>query len=1114
MTLSPQVDQHLRRTADLWRRQLLIRRLAMLGVVAFAVFLVIGIAMQFGWFQGVALPALLLVITALGSLLAALITVILTVEKQPDQEFLASTVEKAQQPLQDRLNTLVHLQYQKDDVAKAIRPAIENQTVAVLEHEREAWPFPWLQTVTRLVMLGVLFVATALFYGYFQPWRQLTTQAAEADPTLEIPPTDPTRAEDEPNPLELEAWTEVRISEPGRDLHVTQHEVVPLTIEAASNRHLERVEWFSAVNGQAEQQHTIPTPEDPRYVVHQTELMLEDLQLEPWDVLAYFARATTADGKQHDSEMYFIDLLPGHAQLDELPGGEEGTAYESMRELTSMIQRQQEVLRQTQQASHRATNAQTSDSSIRHLDALAQEELQLRQDIEYVMAALRSRLGSAALEGLEQPSADATVELDAAEQLLRERSAAEAVPHERGGLANLIAMRKQLQQLVQDHPDLFRPQPLELATADPEGPSLDAEQWNEWAKQAAGQREALSAASEALQKLVGQQRHVEQQAAARPPSEYGDVGKQQRQLQQAFADTAQQHSPAIQHAASAAESAGNALEQAANALQERDANAPEKTRQAREELEQLAHSLENKKEEFELAESLALEQRLRRNIQQYEDMVREPAKSPQAEIEKSASETKDIVKSLEDFAARQAGEPSPTDKLSSPAKSTQLEQQLAPERIADINKKCDQLRQPAGQNGRRELASAVKRHLEDFANALAADNREHTQQLLAEQESAETQQMQASHEQLQKARQFVQETLLRERNIERAANQRNRPDGLVQRQLNLQQSLEDFIKDNPPPFQQLSGECNKATTSMRDVAQSLQSRGGNARQRAQEAADALQQLDNGLERQQQQNSMADAHRLQEMLDQQAQQLKQIESQPESVRPSQCQSAGGQCKSTTGQLQQLANRPGTAEGLRKQLQQALNDATKERIDAESDRLAESQNAGQMQSAAKQLRQSLEEVANKLGKGLAGRGQKSGQGLRPGGQEAIEQGLRQLDSVARRQANQRLPAETQSQLHNEALRNLSEGITGLYGHNERTQLVLQQLRQRLEQPVAAVDPETVRELAQRVQTLRRETVTLEQTEDIEQQPITGIDPTRLPPEYRESIRKYFEELSRQQ
>ena len=110
---------------------------------------------------------------------------------------------------------------------------------------------------------------------------------------------------------------------------------------------MESLAWYASRNGQEDIRHQLPEPEDPRYATHQTELVVDEFGLQVWDVLSYFAEATTRDDRTYRSDIYFLDVIPFAEELAKLPGGLEGPACNALNDLTAMVERHEEIIRQT-----------------------------------------------------------------------------------------------------------------------------------------------------------------------------------------------------------------------------------------------------------------------------------------------------------------------------------------------------------------------------------------------------------------------------------------------------------------------------------------------------------------------------------------------------------------------------------------------------------------------------------------------------------------------------------------------------------------------------------------------------------------------------------------------
>ena len=127
----------------------------------------------------------------------------------------------------------------------------------------------------------------------------------------------------------------MRITEPGRDLKVTKVDVVPLQVEAASDQGLKAASWSTATNGAAPSVHALPPPAEPNYAVYKPVLYVDELGLQDWDVVSYYASARTAKGGAYASEIYFLEVRPFREDIAKMPGGEGGKAYGGLNELTS-----------------------------------------------------------------------------------------------------------------------------------------------------------------------------------------------------------------------------------------------------------------------------------------------------------------------------------------------------------------------------------------------------------------------------------------------------------------------------------------------------------------------------------------------------------------------------------------------------------------------------------------------------------------------------------------------------------------------------------------------------------------------------------------------------------
>src|SRR6185436_19738666 len=167
-------------------------------------------------------------------------------------------------------------------------------------------------------------------------------------------------------------------------------DVVPMQIEAAANETLHRIAWNSTINGATEQPHELPAPSEPRYAIYQPTLYLDELRLSDWDVLTYYAKASTSASNAFASDVYFIEVRPFREDILKMPGGENGRAMQSLLKLSELIAQQQHVIRQT----HQHIQNPPEQPKLREQDRtkLADAERDLSDGADHLYAEMASRM--------------------------------------------------------------------------------------------------------------------------------------------------------------------------------------------------------------------------------------------------------------------------------------------------------------------------------------------------------------------------------------------------------------------------------------------------------------------------------------------------------------------------------------------------------------------------------------------------------------------------------------------------------------------------------------------------------------------------------------------------
>ena len=358
--------------------------------------------------------------------------------------------------LLDRLNTLLFLERRPRDARThsfALRIARQTHAGAGGESRRPR-RFPATRALEYMLGFIVALTATVLVYQLYSPWsRLLAAEKAKATP--------PVQAE---KPLELalpatnnveqsQTWGEVRITDPGGDLRVTKVDVVPLQIEAAANQALKKVGWFSTINGAGETPHELPPPSEPRYAVYQPTVYMDELRLSDWDVMTYYAKANTEKENSFASDVYFLEVRPFREDILKMPGGESGKAYQCLNELSTLISRQQHVIRQTHQHLQKPQAQENLQAQDRK--KLSEAEADLGDSAQHLYAKMAAEMENKPIGEALDNLAKAEKSLDRASKLLGDNVMNEAQNRERRALAELVAARKMFQKAVSDNPNAF-----------------------------------------------------------------------------------------------------------------------------------------------------------------------------------------------------------------------------------------------------------------------------------------------------------------------------------------------------------------------------------------------------------------------------------------------------------------------------------------------------------------------------------------------------------------------------------------------------------------------------------------------------------------------------------
>ena len=644
------------------------------------------------------LAEILLALVGTAGCLAWIIMVVAVLSRAPDRGWLAAALERVDNRLFDRINTLLFLEKRRADPrTENFSLRIARQTQGVLAQTASPSPFPAVRAFSAFGLFAGVLAATLIFYLAGSPWQRLVAadQAGKA-----------ARAAQETEPLELTlpttnnvehnlGWGEVRITDPGADLKVTKVDVVPLQIEAAANQPLKSVDWFSTINGTVDNHHELPAPNEPRYAVYQPVMYLDELQLSDWDVLTYYAKADTEQQNSFASEVYFLEVRPFREDILKLPGGENGGAYRCLNELSALINRQQHVIRQTHQHAQRPPPQETLEAQDRK--KLYEAETDLAAATQHLYAKMASTMENRPIGDALDNLAKAEESLQSASKQLAQNVMDQAQQGERTALSDLVAARKAFQNALSENPEAFE-EPEQPETVDP----------SSLLKEMAEFRNESKATQDFVRKALEQQKQLEQQARSNPRTDYPRLAQQQRQLEQSLQQFENQHPQVFKPAQTESQAAHEAMNKSADALQKRNADAKTAAKQATQQLEALDQSLQKQASGQQLADAYKLKELLDQQIATLGKCASSPTNISPAQLQQTASASRQTVQQL-----KNAAEQEPTrDAFEQP-----LRDALNGANKVDIDAKLGQLQQAQTDPARQEKAAQAKDALSKVSQA-------------------------------------------------------------------------------------------------------------------------------------------------------------------------------------------------------------------------------------------------------------------------------------------------------------------------------------------------------------------------------------------------------------
>jgi hypothetical protein len=678
------------------RRRARLRQLqyqATLGGIVCLLYLLLGAAIMRGWVVHLE-SATAASWAIIGGSVIAYIVLTIRLAKSPDRNRLAAALERMNPKLLDRLNTLIFLQkHYENDWQRYYCRRIEQQTQDLMVLSPLRWPVsPW-RPLAHLLAFVLLLGVTLEFYKHFDPWSRLQfdqpsalAETVKPKPDLALPPEN--TAEQKRN------WGEVRINEPGHDLHVTKVDAVPLLIEVATDQSLSNVEWRSALNGDAEQPHPLPHPIEPRYAVYQPVLYLDEFRLADWDVLTYYARAATTESGSYASDVYFLEVRPFREDILKMPGGEGGKSYQLLDELTGLIDRQQHIIRET----HRYGQASTRDPQ--DGGKLASAETDLADASRHVYARISSELENQPIGDVLDYLALADTWLKRAGGTLQLDQLPDAESQERTAFTELVATRKQFQKFVNDHPGAFS-SPKESEDTPIAGSAGKLMQIEEF-------RNETQAAQDFVQTTVQSEQSLFQRVAKSPRADQSKLAGQQEELRKKLEEFQQQHPQPFQGVTNEMVQAEQVMKGAEEALRKNDWSARRATAKAADNLDKLQQALKDESLGHSLTDAYKLKQLLDGQIGQLGQLETNPAALTPEQLQQFAADAKGTTGELKRFSEQQ-----PTRDTFGPP----LRDSLTDHRKQALDSLLDALPKAQGAEASKQAAGNAKGGLANISKA-------------------------------------------------------------------------------------------------------------------------------------------------------------------------------------------------------------------------------------------------------------------------------------------------------------------------------------------------------------------------------------------------------------
>jgi hypothetical protein len=361
---------------------------------------------------------------------------------------------------------------------------------------------------------------------------------------------------------------------------------------------------------------------------------------------------------------------------------------------------------------------------------------------------------------------------------------------------------------------------------------------------------------------------------------------------------------------------------------------------------------------------------------------------------------------------------------------------------------------------------------------------------------------------------FLQKSLEEQERLEQKARTGSRSNfpQLGTSERTLEQSLENFQNEHPQQFKNTQEEAKSAQQAMTNAATSLEQRSNSARLDMRQATEQLTKLNQAVASQAAGQQLANAYRLKQMLDQQIKTLDEHAQAQSQLPQTNLQQTASEARQTVNELKKVAEQEPTSDAFGQPLRDALSGQNKVDLDAKLTQLQQAADAASQRQHAAESSEALTKVSKAFSASepAAMRAAERNDSLKPDPQDSLSDGIAELESLVHRlESEHQLSREDMEKQGQQALYNLQMALRGERGNNDQGNQLLIHLQDALKKE-AAPDVPNLKKLLDELHQFSVET-----SEKPGEKPgapkITNIDPSRLPPEYRGRIQKYFQKLS---